>query len=536
MNEKTQAVSGKAIPPSHPLEQKIKDGIVAVSLANLCFISAWFSPLYDSDFGFFNNLPVTPTTLLALLTNIFWFSLVVWLVLQALHRFKSEAFHFVIHLVFFILLFIPVDFLRGQLHPTHSLLSIFKQPVGMLAAVVLLAFVFWKHRFVAVMAARVVAILSPLAVFTIVKIILLCLGVIHLRQSTDTMTFPPLSPVHAGQPRVVWIIFDELDYRLTFEQPPSGVSLPEFHRLQNESLSATNAYSPADKTVISMPSLIAGRRVVMAALTNSSDLFITLYRTGSVVNLKSAIFSRLPTVFSLARARGVNTAVVGWYLPYSRLLSSNLNYCAWHPFPGFEPSSAATYAGALRRQIECLSLTLHIEHGFVQMYRDSMTESLSVVTNGNYGLTLLHLFPPHAPGIYLPAENRFSLLQQTGPKAYLNNLVLADHSLGQLRRAMETSGQWDKTWVIVSADHSWRMSQTYDGRRDFRVPFLVKPAGTNAPATLAQQFNTALTRDLILAILDRDITNTDSLMMWIGEHGKPRPTSKGTFIEGAFQE
>ena len=66
------------------------------------------------------------------------------------------------------------------------------------------------------------------------------------------------------------------------------------------------------------------------------------------------------------------------------------------------------------------------------------------------------------------------MLKATG---YFNNLALAYRFLGQLRHAMETSGAWDKSWVIISADHSWRDSRIYDGVIDLRVPFLVKAPG-----------------------------------------------------------
>ncbi|NJM53426.1 MAG: hypothetical protein HC846_08545, partial [Blastocatellia bacterium] len=40
--------------------------------------------------------------------------------------------------------------------------------------------------------------------------------------------------------RVVWIIFDELDYFVPFGTNPPKIELPEFNRLKNESLFATN--------------------------------------------------------------------------------------------------------------------------------------------------------------------------------------------------------------------------------------------------------------------------------------------------------
>ena len=52
------------------------------------------------------------------------------------------------------------------------------------------------------------------------------------------------------------------------------------------------------------------------------------------------------------------------------------------------------------------------------------------------------------------------------PASYFDNLALADHELGELlRKRSEASGQRDNTWIILSADHSWRRSKSYDGRR-----------------------------------------------------------------------
>ena len=312
---------------------------------------------------------------------------------------------------------------------------------------------------------------------------------------------------------MVWIIFDETDYRLAFEQRPAGLQLPAFDRLRAEVLFATNAYPPADGTIISMPALISGQRLLSVGLTNSSDLAVVLASTG-----KYAYWSELPSVFSDARKLGVNTALVGWSIPYTRQLGKDLNFCAWYPFPGFQPARASTFGAAMWRQISCMLPPVHMEHDYVQLYLDSMTESLSVVTNANYGLTLLHLFPPHSPGIYLPDKGRFAIYGMPLVKGYFNNLALADRSLEKLRHAMETAGEWDKTWIIVSADHSWRSSRIYDGQRDYRVPYLVKPAGATKSMTCAFQFNTLVTHDFILAILRGEITSEEKAAAWLEAH------------------
>jgi arylsulfatase A-like enzyme len=92
-----------------------------------------------------------------------------------------------------------------------------------------------------------------------------------------------------------------------------------------------------------------------------------------------------------------------------------------------------------------------------------------------------------------------------------------------MRRAMETSGQWDKTWLIISADHS--VGAGLFDQYDPRVPFIVKPPGANEAITYSPTINTILTHDLILAILRGEITSQRALVPWLDEHGKPLPTS-----------
>jgi hypothetical protein len=503
-----------------PFKQKIKDGIVAWSLANLCFANAWFTILYDADQGYYNKLPIQASSTLALLINIFWLTAIVWLGMRVRRSFQNRLLHFALHLAFLVLLLIPVDFVRIQVFhiPDYRVIAFFRLPVTMFCSVVLLALVVWQHRRVVRAAAVVVAVLSPLALLTLLKIGLLLFGVMQLKQADYTPVLPPPTPVREGQPRVVWIIFDCTDYRIAFEDRPAGVQLPEFDRLREESLFCVNACSPHNSTINSMPALISGRRISAIGIANASDLNIRVADTET-----NTTWQKLPSVFAEARALGANTALVGWYHPYDRVLGKGLNYCTWYPFPGYEPARAITIACALRREIGCIPWVLHMRRIYISICQDSLRESLSLVTNKVYGLTLLHLPPPHVPGVYLPEKNQFTFWGMPKPIGYLKNLALADHELGQMRRAMETSGQWDKTWLIISADHS--LGATLFGRHDTRVPFIVKPPGANSLITYSPTINTILTHDLILAILRGEITSQRELVPWLDAHGKPLPTT-----------
>jgi hypothetical protein len=50
------------------------------------------------------------------------------------------------------------------------------------------------------------------------------------------------------------------------------------------------------------------------------------------------------------------------------------------------------------------------------------------------------------------------------------------------------------------------------------VPFLVKAPGTNQPANYSTQFNTVLTGDFILSVLQGQITNQENVVEWLDAH------------------
>jgi hypothetical protein len=508
----TAADDNPPLPPRHPVWQKIRDLLVALSLANLCFLSASFRMLYSVDHGYFNKLPAALPALLALTTNILLLALAAFWVIRVRRRLRLWLPLLVIDTLFMLALLVPVDFCRRNVFetPDYRVVEFFKHPLTQVATLLLLAGFVWQHRRVARVSAVLVGLLSPLALFALGRIVLMSLGTVHLENTASDPVPAPLLPVRADQPRVVWIIFDEMDQRLSFDQRPPGLKLPELDRLRAGSLQVTNAYPPGDATVISMPALISGRRLSTVAVRNNSDLALTLADTGASTN-----WSELPSVFDSARALGVNAALVGWYHPYGRVLGRSLSYCSWFAFPPFEPARAATFGESMLRDITCLSGTIHLRHLYIKLCRASLNDSLGVVTNGTYGLALLHLAPPHKPAVYRPDKGEYSIVGGTKTQGYFNNLGLVDHFLGQLRAAMEASGQWNRTWFIVSADHSWRESLVYDGKRDYRVPFVVKPPGPATALTCSTQINTVLTHDLILAILRGELTNQQSALSWL---------------------
>jgi len=68
-------------------------------------------------------------------------------------------------------------------------------------------------------------------------------------------------------------------------------------------------------------------------------------------------------------------------------------------------------------------------------------------------------------------------------------------------KSMEAKGDWDKSIVLVSADHWWRDALKLNGRPDHRIPFLLKLADQKARLDCDGLFNTVLTRELLLKLL-----------------------------------
>jgi hypothetical protein len=218
------------IPLPEPLKQKIKDALVALSLANLLFLRPTFDLLFDDD-RFFNRLLVTNHDLLALFANIFGAAALIWLGMRAVHRFRQPVIQLVLHLAFFSLLLIPADFVRAKFYsiPDYLVLAFFPAAGGDVvpggrAGAGAVAAPAGGHSGRGVAGSHV-----GLRVRHCHKNRPVGAGC-HSSPAMRIRDAAPLMAVRPGQPRVVWMIFDELDYRLVFEERTTGVALPEFDR------------------------------------------------------------------------------------------------------------------------------------------------------------------------------------------------------------------------------------------------------------------------------------------------------------------
>lgn len=502
--------------PSTP-PGRLQDALLAGSLANLLFVETWAELLFDADGGYFNKLPVARHTLLALLANLTWVGTVSWLILRGVRRTRSVWLRRLVVLTTTLVLVLAANYVRVQVlgWSLGGLLRFGGLPMVGVLGLAVLGGLLRFHSLAARVEMAVLGILSPLAFLTVGRVLLVLSGMITIRQHEGDVPVAGMLKDAPPAPRVVWVIFDEMDERLAFAERPKGTRLPEFDRLQRESLVLTNAYPPGSCTLISMPALTTGRAVRRSQARGHSTLELTLEGEEGTV-----AWHLLTNVLDRVRALGFNTAAVGWYHPYDRVMGRSLSRVTWYPYMWFEMVRGDTFIECLWHQITAISFVEH-RRRLAKDYEAAMKEALPLAADPAINVSLIHLPVPHPPGIYDGAHERLSLTQFGRLQGYLNNLELADRSLGRLREHLTATGAWSNTWLIASSDHWWRQSRS----SDHRVPFLLKPPAPVKARVFGGMVNTLVTGDLILAILQGEVTDTDSAAAWLEQHTVEAPPS-----------
>jgi hypothetical protein len=329
----------------------------------------------------------------------------------------------------------------------------------------------------------------------------------------------------AGLPprRVLWLIFDEMDERLTFVDRNPALRLPELDRFRAASFSAADARSPDRVTLRSLPALLTGKPVTGVRVLAPDDLLLA-YSSGA-----SAHWRDEANVFSRAREAGVDSALAGWYHPYGRVLNASLTECAWVEQPTLYNSTGDTLPEVAVNQIRGVMETsilspfgqsLATRHQ-VRNYNYILAAATAFAANPRLGLVFVHFPVPHPPYIYNSRTGRFDL--SNSPVAgYTDALALADRTLGRLRGAMQAAGVWEHTAVLISADHGYRSTVSVDGGRiaDRWVPFLLKLPGQHEYCEYRRRLETVRSADLLLHILHGDLTDPGGVAAWFDQPGR----------------
>jgi len=501
----------------------LRDSVAGLSLANLCLLGAWAEVLLvNAPRAYF--LKVTGLDLVAALLNLLLLGVVITWLVRLARRTQHPSVRRVVTGVVLAALLVPINLLRREvlgLGPADLLAALSglgraRAPILALGAgLIVWAIIRFQPRVWAGVNALLL-FLAPFAALTSLRA-----GWVLLTDDLSETADPPLAPrIHEGarSPRVLILLFDELDERLVFTNRADGLALPEFDRLSAEAVAGTQTWPAGPDTDTSIPGLIAGRLVVRASPASPHELSLWFQDADGPVG-----WSTEPSLFSKARALGMDVAVAGWYHPYCRLFNASLTRCHWEPHTIVTARGARSLAAAITAQWAGMSPWSN-RRNHIANYERLRHEAVTLATDSTIELVFAHLSVPHLPPIYDRGRDALTLHNYSSA-GYLDNLVLADRLLGEIRRSLEGRGLWPRTHVIVTSDHAWRLAARHDGIADHRVPLLVKLAGRTSGLAYTRPLNTIVVHDLTLALLASDVHTTDQLTAWLDQQRGRFPVS-----------
>lgn len=476
----------------------MKEFLIALSLSNLCFYNIILAFFYKNKF-YLKQLPGT-NQLLALVLSELLIASIFWLLWRLVKKINNR---YLILFAKFMVCLLALIFIYDLARDFKAYFNIKLFRVSLLILLIVLL-ILKKTTRVAKSFLLLMAPFVGIVFFQAFQGIAIDL----IQQDKSEMKPPSLVEKGNDLPKVLWLIFDGMDYRISFLDQPYNLKMPEFDRLCQQAFMALNAYPPARETITSMPALIDGRMISLAEIGGFDKLKIRYKDTDEIIDWGSQ-----PNLFSRAKELKATTAFVGEYLPYSQIIGKDLDFCDWFQYYPQYTSSNSVFAN-MYQQIRML-LIGPARH-YVQRkeaYLGVHNHTKRLVSSFNYDLIMIHNPIPHYPYFY-----QQPWWDDRSPQGYANALKLVDLSLGEIRRIMEEQGTWDQTNIIISADHGQHIR--YDGREELRVPFIVKLANQKDPIVYEPAFNTVITQELVLAVLRRKISSPNELVRFLKQNSQ----------------
>ncbi|MBM3967803.1 MAG: hypothetical protein FJ308_22510, partial [Planctomycetes bacterium] len=325
MMEKARKIFSWLCRPKHPTHfapciARLKGALSCLALAVLVLIPLWENLLFSEPV--FNHLRPTPVDYFSGLVLVGLVSFLVALVFQQNRKLPAKVRKRVGIIVLGFLLIAGVFNPLRHYVSNHYLPRDFQHLFWFKALPVLIGFgLVLAARRAYLLLWKLVLFTSPFALIVVGRLLGGLVGGVGREITVHQLDRLPENS-HPSN-RVVWIVFDELDYRLSFPERPKEIRLPNFDRFASSSFRFTNAIPPAVQTLFSVPSLVDGEVYVAAFPTGPNQLMLrdtegVLLPWGSRSN-----------VFTDVNALGGHVAVVGWYLPYGRVFRNVVNYSQW---------------------------------------------------------------------------------------------------------------------------------------------------------------------------------------------------------------
>lgn len=525
--------------------------LTAFSLGTLCFIRRWYDleNLQPRGLDYFRSAPGNLTLLEATIVAALALTGVFWLAWQAVERSSSARLRTFAHVMFLLVLMYPIESVRRywNTQTDHfdygSNISLWVVEAILAGGAVMLLM---GNRRILKPARHVALLLLLLFPALMIDFLTNRLGAEQPEVYANLPSTRYLTKRPADAPRVIWMIFDELDQKLAFDHRPDSLELPALDRLRGEAVRTDHALETATFTAIALPSLISGRIYSNAQALDANTLELIPKGSSQQVNWRNE-----PNVFTRARALGANAAMAGWHHPYCRILGDELVDCfalpSTHSTAALAEEDEAskdgiwkTVAWLLKWQAvnvkNILTLEdpgseklrdLEIQRGQQQQYFRIRDQAYRFASDARIDLVVIHFPTPHMFPIYNRREHNFHL---AGQLDYFDNLALVDRTVAELRQAVDAAGLSGRTAFLLTADHGFRPG-AWIGRMGYTpemdrltgrqppstVPFLLKLPGEERGVEVAGPFSNVAAGDLSLAVLEGKVATTAQAAEWMNQ-------------------
>lgn len=483
--------------------------LVAFSLSALTFFPAWSQILDGTRYFDYPGFPFDP---LAPAVTLFW--------MVILTPILYGAFHNSLKWVIVTCLLISINGIRLELGLSGIV-------YGFLSLFILVFAFLYKERF-RIILQKGLLIVSPFAFIVSAKALW---SLSYLLEPTQDMV---ATSTRLDSPRIIWMIFDELDPRLAFENR-MGIALPNLDSLRSEAVFATHAYAAGSDTIQSIPSMISGLILTDETILNDRNVAYT-----RLDNKERVDWYQIPNIFEKAHQKGARSAVLGNYHPYYKLLGRYTKYCLRSCVRDesilnhfYETSRLVFYEELLNgipfiRRLFFGEALVREQH--IKCYKHMLKHAKTVCADPDIDFVFIHWPIPHHPGIYNPRTKEFS---KEYPSSYFDNLILVDETVGQIAHEMRQVNLWNSSVIIITSDHGLRSCtletsscdafehdlRTFLRNTDFRVPLLVKMPGQKAPLVFDGKIRMCHLHNMIENIQDKKIHSPEQLASWMQSQG-----------------
>lgn len=305
--------------------------VAAISFANIAMFRVW-AELFSYKEGdiFEMKHPPPPSHYLSALLATLALTAVIWpLIVWSAKPGRAGK---VCSLIFLLLWFIPLNALRDVIGYRYFPMLRFSgvrafgpavvAVVGVSVAVAVLIAIFWYQRFLFRLLSLLLIVGSPFALLMAGASLVRAARYSDAGFQDETSVRRPSGRRDA--PRVVWVIFDEMDQRLAFDDRPSGLSMPEFDRFREKALYSNNVTEAGGDTIFAIPSLMIGRKVLRVREAGVNELQVAFQDSTAFTSFKT-----IPNLFGQLRQLGLSTGLVAWGTPYCRMFGSEVSRCWW---------------------------------------------------------------------------------------------------------------------------------------------------------------------------------------------------------------